>query len=195
MPPGTAPQAKHNIIHINCSFTHRINTHTASKMGTKIEYVDTSHMHATNYIRNSKAIAVLWAIFTICYAIISAVAFLTPGMYATPKNTLLQLLSTKAPIHEHATISSSSSSSSFLMGAEWVGDLDSENAGRLGLWQVCQKMEMSDNCQRQLTDVLTIPSMPFQVGLRINRLESKLQSNTPQTRLRIDNSQPSPRSV
>lgn len=48
-------------------------------MGTKIEYVDTSHMYATNYIRNSKAIAVLWAIFTICYAIISAVAFLTPG--------------------------------------------------------------------------------------------------------------------
>lgn len=48
-------------------------------MGTKIEYVDSSHMYATNYIRNSKAIAVLWAIFTICYAIISAVAFLTPG--------------------------------------------------------------------------------------------------------------------
>lgn len=50
-------------------------------MGTKIEYVDSSHMYATNYIRNSKAIAVLWAIFTICYAIISAVAFLTPGIY------------------------------------------------------------------------------------------------------------------
>lgn len=49
------------------------------KMGTKIEYVDSNHLHATNYIRNSKAIAVLWAIFTICYAIISAVAFLTPG--------------------------------------------------------------------------------------------------------------------
>lgn len=48
-------------------------------MGTKIEYVDSSHMYATNYIRNSKAIAVLWAIFTICYAIIGAVAFLTPG--------------------------------------------------------------------------------------------------------------------
>lgn len=44
-----------------------------------------------------------------------------------------------------------------------MGDLDSENAGRLGLWQVCQKMEMSDNCQRQLVDVLAIPSMPFQV--------------------------------
>lgn len=50
-------------------------------MGTKIEYVDSNHLHATNYIRNSKAIAVLWAIFTICYAIISAVAFFTPGKY------------------------------------------------------------------------------------------------------------------
>lgn len=48
-------------------------------MGTKIEYVDSSHMYATNYIRNSKAIAVLWAIFTICYTIISVVAFVTPG--------------------------------------------------------------------------------------------------------------------
>jgi len=50
-------------------------------MGTKIEYVDSTHMYATNYIRNSKAIAVLWAIFTICYAIISIVAFVTPGKY------------------------------------------------------------------------------------------------------------------
>ena len=52
-------------------------------MGTKIEYVDSSHMYATNYIRNSKAIAVLWAIFSICYAIISVVAFVTPGKYLT----------------------------------------------------------------------------------------------------------------
>ncbi|XP_031618320.1 LHFPL tetraspan subfamily member 3 protein [Contarinia nasturtii] len=94
-------------------------------MGTKIEYVDSNHLHATNYIRNSKAIAVLWAIFTICYAIISAVAFFTP---------------------------------------EWVGDLDSENAGRLGLWQVCQRDETSDNCQKQLADFLSIPSIPFQVA-------------------------------
>lgn len=48
-------------------------------MGTKIEYVDSTHMYATNYIRNSKAIAVLWVIFTICYAIIGVVAFITPG--------------------------------------------------------------------------------------------------------------------
>lgn len=46
---------------------------------------------------------------------------------------------------------------------EWVGDLDSENAGRLGLWQVCQRDETSDNCQKQLADFLSIPSIPFQV--------------------------------
>lgn len=35
-------------------------------------------MYATNYVRNSKAIGVLWGIFTICYAIIGVVAFVTP---------------------------------------------------------------------------------------------------------------------
>ena len=47
-------------------------------MGSKIEYVASSHVYATNYIRNSKAIGVLWGIFTICYAIIDSVAFITP---------------------------------------------------------------------------------------------------------------------
>lgn len=47
-------------------------------MGSKVEYVDSSHIYASNYVRNSKAIGVLWGIFTICYAIIVVVAFLTP---------------------------------------------------------------------------------------------------------------------
>ncbi|XP_055688454.1 LHFPL tetraspan subfamily member 3 protein isoform X2 [Lutzomyia longipalpis] len=94
-------------------------------MGTKIEYVDSSHMYATNYIRNSKAIAVLWAIFTICYAIISVVAFVTP---------------------------------------EWVGDLDGDNSGRLGLWQVCTKDDVTENCQGHLDDVMSLPSLAFQVA-------------------------------
>lgn len=47
-------------------------------MGSKIEYVESSHIYATNYIRNSKAIGVLWGIFTICYSIIGTVAFVTP---------------------------------------------------------------------------------------------------------------------
>lgn len=47
-------------------------------MGSKIEYVDSSQIYAANYVRNSKAIGVLWGMFTICYAIINSVAFVTP---------------------------------------------------------------------------------------------------------------------
>lgn len=47
---------------------------------------------------------------------------------------------------------------------EWVGDMDGENTGRLGLWQVCQKDEMSENCEGQLDNVLSLPSLPFQVS-------------------------------
>lgn len=47
-------------------------------MGSKVEYVESSHIYATNYVRNSKAVGVLWGIFTICYAIIVVVAFVTP---------------------------------------------------------------------------------------------------------------------
>lgn len=47
-------------------------------MGSKIEYVDSSQLYATNYVRNAKSVGVLWGIFTVCYAIIVAVAFITP---------------------------------------------------------------------------------------------------------------------
>ncbi|XP_047117968.1 LHFPL tetraspan subfamily member 3 protein [Schistocerca piceifrons] len=47
-------------------------------MGSKVEYVESSHMYATNYVRNSKAIGVLWGIFSICYAIIVVVSLVTP---------------------------------------------------------------------------------------------------------------------
>jgi hypothetical protein len=51
-------------------------------MGSKIEYVDSSQIYATRYVRNSKAIGVLWAIFTICYAIICGVVLVTPEWIA-----------------------------------------------------------------------------------------------------------------
>jgi LHFPL tetraspan subfamily member protein len=47
-------------------------------MGSKVEYVDSSQMYATSYARNSKAVAVLWGVFTLCYAVICVVAFVTP---------------------------------------------------------------------------------------------------------------------
>lgn len=49
-------------------------------MKPKIEYFHSNQLYATKYIRNSKAIAVLWVIFTICYAIVAVVAFMTPGI-------------------------------------------------------------------------------------------------------------------
>lgn len=54
-------------------------------MGSKIEYVDSSQIYATRYVRNSKAIGVLWAIFTICYAIIGVVSFVTPEWMGNPE--------------------------------------------------------------------------------------------------------------
>lgn len=47
-------------------------------MGSKIEYVDSSQIYATTYVRNSKAVGVLWAIFTLCYGIMVIVASITP---------------------------------------------------------------------------------------------------------------------
>ncbi|XP_070499332.1 LHFPL tetraspan subfamily member 5 protein [Chironomus tepperi] len=95
-------------------------------MGAKvIEYVEASQIYATNYIRNSKAIAVLWAIFTICYSIIVIVSFVTP---------------------------------------DWIGDLESETGGRIGLWKICERNEMSDVCIGKLEDILEMPSMSFQIA-------------------------------
>lgn len=134
-------------------------------MGTKvIEYVDTSQLYATNYIRNSKAIAVLWAIFTICYSIIVVVSFVTPGK--------------RRDLHEIFCKSLSRVSRSIrdifffspLSLAEWIGDLESETGGRIGLWKVCERNEMSDHCVGRLEDMMDMPSMSFQVNLIKNPL-------------------------
>lgn len=60
-----------------------------------------------------------------------------------------------------------------LIFLEWVGDMDSDSAGRLGLWQVCQKDDTSDNCQKQFSDMLSVPSVPFQVYLHYNIIKIK----------------------
>jgi LHFPL tetraspan subfamily member protein len=105
-------------------------------------------MYATNYIRNSKAIAVLWGIFTICYAIITVVAFVTPGKFAIVVMKVRRLMK------------------SFVFPpTEWVGDLDDDVGGRLGLWQICQKDESTDNCSGSLEDLMSMPSVAFQVSV------------------------------
>lgn len=47
---------------------------------------------------------------------------------------------------------------------EWVGDLESETGGRIGLWKVCERNEMSDNCAGKLEDMMDMQSMSFQVN-------------------------------
>lgn len=55
-------------------------------MGSKIEFVDSTQLYTTKYIRNSKAVSVLWAVFTICYTILVFVAFTTNEWLGTADN-------------------------------------------------------------------------------------------------------------
>ncbi|XP_042864112.1 LHFPL tetraspan subfamily member 3 protein-like [Penaeus japonicus] len=48
------------------------------RMEKGVEYLDQSQLYTTHYIRNSKAIGVLWGVFTICFAIINIVVFVQP---------------------------------------------------------------------------------------------------------------------
>lgn len=41
-----------------------------------MEYRESSHYYSTKFMRNSKAVGVLWGIFTVCYAIITIVVFM-----------------------------------------------------------------------------------------------------------------------
>lgn len=44
-------------------------------------------IYQTNYVRNARAIGVLWAIFTICFAIITVVVFIQPYWIGDSVNT------------------------------------------------------------------------------------------------------------
>ena len=45
-------------------------------MEGSIKYMESSHMHSTKFMRNSKAVGVLWGIFSVCYSIITIVVFM-----------------------------------------------------------------------------------------------------------------------
>ncbi|OCT85900.1 hypothetical protein XELAEV_18024069mg [Xenopus laevis] len=48
---------------------------------------EASKLYHDNYMRNSRAIGVLWAIFTICFAIINVVVFIQPYWIGDSVNT------------------------------------------------------------------------------------------------------------
>ncbi|KAK4010528.1 LHFPL tetraspan subfamily member 3 protein [Daphnia magna] len=44
----------------------------------QVEFIESSQMHTSNYLRSSKAVGVLWGVFTFCFAIIDVVVFIQP---------------------------------------------------------------------------------------------------------------------
>ena len=42
------------------------------------QYSETTRVYYTNYVRNSRAVGVMWGVFTICFAIINIVVFIQP---------------------------------------------------------------------------------------------------------------------
>lgn len=51
-----------------------------------------------------------------------------------------------------------------MLNKDWIGDTESETGGRLGLWKICERNEMSDVCIGKLEDVLEMPTMSSQVS-------------------------------
>ncbi|KAL3212721.1 hypothetical protein MRX96_007777 [Rhipicephalus microplus] len=56
-------------------------------MEPKYEYASELNLYQANYMRNSKAIGVLWAVFTICFAIINVVVFIQPHWLGDTKES------------------------------------------------------------------------------------------------------------
>ena len=78
------------------------------------KYMESSHMYSTKFMRNSKAVGVLWGIFSVCYAIIVMVVF-------TQVRDNQGNLQIKALVQD-----------------EWIGDGDlSKSSGNFGLWRWC----------------------------------------------------------
>lgn len=50
------------------------------------------------------------------------------------------------------------------MRADWIGDIESETGGRIGLWKICERNERSDVCVGKLEDVLDMSTMSSQVS-------------------------------
>ena len=50
------------------------------KMKSEINYHERSHYYSTKYMRSSKAVGVLWGIFTLCYTILAIVVFMQVGI-------------------------------------------------------------------------------------------------------------------
>ena len=79
-----------------------------------MKYMESSNMYSTKFMRNSKAVGVLWGIFSVCYSIIVMVVF-------TQVSDNQKKLQINAPVQD-----------------EWMGDGNlSKISGNFGLWRWC----------------------------------------------------------
>ena len=82
-------------------------------MDKNMKYMESSHMYSTKFM-NSKAVGVLWGIFSVCYAIIVMVVF-------TQVSDNQKNLQISAHVQD-----------------EWMGDGNlSKISGNFGLWRWC----------------------------------------------------------
>merc|ERR1711892_272631 len=58
------------------TYPHTVEHKMKMKMKSEINYHERSHYYSTKYMRSSKAVGVLWGIFTLCYTILAIVVFM-----------------------------------------------------------------------------------------------------------------------
>ena len=58
-----------------CGAAGRGATHCFA-MKSEVNYHEQSHYYSTKFMRNSKAVGVLWGVFTVCYTVLIIVVFL-----------------------------------------------------------------------------------------------------------------------
>merc|ERR1712123_206937 len=58
------------------TYLHTVEHKMKMKMKSEINYHERSHYYSTKYMRSSKAVGVLWGIFTLCYTILAIVVFM-----------------------------------------------------------------------------------------------------------------------
>ena len=54
----------------------------------EVTKVEKSYYHYTSYVRNYRAVGVMWGIFTICFAIINIIAFIQPQWIGDTEESL-----------------------------------------------------------------------------------------------------------
>merc|ERR1712061_94461 len=85
------PSQRNCYHHLQCARsdirTQRPARDRVAKMKSEINYHEQSHYYSTKFMRNSKAVGVLWGIFTVCYTVLIIVVFLQDQWIGDAENS------------------------------------------------------------------------------------------------------------